>query len=341
MSDAVYSDPAVLQRLAWSLGQYEGRAREGLSSAALARSRVEETVQQALRARRAAFDQAQADYAAALARQAEARARAAEWQAQAAMASEQGLSVGACPIVIPDTRVERAALEAAEHRLAQAKRASELLARASGEYGRAHSRFEQSLAVVAGECRAELGALAQRLDIYLAAQLAAQQAWAAEASALVRGSGSAGGASSSGAAAGRPGGGGGSACGFDQPAGFPAGIVMVPVSAIVGTPPSSTRADYSWDDLAWAHDAFNRVIRPGVARGMGADDFALRDAREGRMGMRSYSDTFAGFFRADTCIQLEPVGDGTFTIANGRHRVHSARMTGIDFVPASIAGGTP
>lgn len=126
-----------------------------------------------------------------------------------------------------------------------------------------------------------------------------------------------------------------------QPAGFPSDVVLVPLSLIDDSDSGVTgSADFgkgfSPADLEWAHEAFIRVIMPGVASGATLDDFRARDQREGRMGTRSYADTYSGFF-GDSKILLDSHGS-SFTVGNGYHRSWVARSMGLDAVPAEVSG---
>lgn len=125
-----------------------------------------------------------------------------------------------------------------------------------------------------------------------------------------------------------------------QPAGFPADVVMVPLSHIndsdsVVHGPGDFGKGYTAADLEWAHEAFISVIMPGVAKGLSKEDFRLRDQREGRVGARSFADTYAGFFE-DSKIRLE-ISGGHFAVSNGYHRIWVARHMGLDAVPAKVS----
>jgi hypothetical protein len=124
------------------------------------------------------------------------------------------------------------------------------------------------------------------------------------------------------------------------PAALPDGWEMVPLERIDTSGSGVTGAEsfgkgYSPADLAWAYDALEHVILPGLANGQGPDDFAARDQAEGRVGTRSYSDTYSGFF-ADSAIRLEPRADGSFGVANGYHRIWVAQQLGLGAVPGRV-----
>jgi len=117
---------------------------------------------------------------------------------------------------------------------------------------------------------------------------------------------------------------------------------MVPLSLIDDSDSGVTgSADfgkgYSPADLEWAHEAFVSVVMPGVASGATLDDFRARDQREGRMGTRSYADTYSGFFDRNHAIALDASGSN-YTVANGYHRIWVARGMGLDAVPARVSG---
>ncbi|WP_156465850.1 MULTISPECIES: hypothetical protein [unclassified Rathayibacter] len=94
---------------------------------------------------------------------------------------------------------------------------------------------------------------------------------------------------------------------------------------------------YSPQDLEWALNAFVDVVVPTVAAGGTIDDLRARDAAEGRMGTRSYSDTYSGFLDGDA-IKLDGVS-GSFEVKNGYHRIWVARRMGLDSIPARVNDG--
>jgi len=119
------------------------------------------------------------------------------------------------------------------------------------------------------------------------------------------------------------------------------GIREVPISQIDTSDREITEGDfgkgYSPDDLKWALNALEEVVLPALAAGHGRDYFAGRDAAEGRMGTRSYSDTYSGFFSDDNAIRLA-WSEGRYHVENGYHRIWLARQTGRSHVPARVVG---
>lgn len=185
-------------------------------------------------------------------------------------------------------------------------------------------RFRTALDTIGQQVQRELTRAGDTLDVYL---------WSSPAG---RGSsGSSGAGMRSGSASSVQGG-----PSLSQPAGFPAGVVMVPLS-LINDSESQVSGDadfgkgYSPADLEWAFEAFISVIMPGVAKGLTLDDFRVRDQREGRIGTRSYADTYSGFF-GDSKITLDANGS-TLTVANGYHRIWVASM-GLESVPAKVGG---
>lgn len=122
--------------------------------------------------------------------------------------------------------------------------------------------------------------------------------------------------------------------------GFPSDIVMVPLGMIRDSDPvvgpQDFSGDYSSSKLEWSHEAFSKVVAPGVGRGLTIEDFRARDAAEGRVGTASYANTYDGFFGSDAIV-LGRVGD-SFDVANGRHRIWVARQMGLAAVPARLVG---
>jgi hypothetical protein len=132
---------------------------------------------------------------------------------------------------------------------------------------------------------------------------------------------------------------GATAVGLCPIAGAPREFAELPLDIIDDeggvTGPESFQKGYSPDDLAWAFQALHEVVAPAMAEGMGADYFADRDRVEGRMGCRSYADTYSGFFGGDA-IRVSQRPDGRWEVENGRHRIWVARRMGLDAVPGWV-----
>lgn len=129
--------------------------------------------------------------------------------------------------------------------------------------------------------------------------------------------------------------------GFVTAPGLPVGFALVPL-ALIDQNASTVHgvADfqkgYSPDDLAWAFEAFQHVVLPALAAGKSTDYFRDLDQRGGLQGTRSYSMTHSQFLGAGDAIRLNLQPNGTFTIANGQHRVWVASRYGIAHVPARV-----
>jgi hypothetical protein len=129
--------------------------------------------------------------------------------------------------------------------------------------------------------------------------------------------------------------------GLRHPAGLPAGFAMVPLSLIDQSSNAVTGSQdfgkgYSPQDLAWALQAFNDVVLPGLAAGATADTFRQRDAAARFQGTHSYSMTHSQFLSAGDAICLNRLPDGRYSIANGQHRIWVAGQYGFTHVPAWI-----
>lgn len=217
-----------------------------------------------------------------------------------------------------DCSGEARAVELAAAALADAERASRMAERAIREFHGPRARFRREVESHVTGGRRLLTLMAEDLAAYLAV-------------------------ASGGTAGVSLGGGGGSPTTADAPAssGLPDGWAMVPLAAIDVsgsgvTGPESFGKGYSPEDLTWAFEALHEVVLPAVGQGLGTDYFRSRDQAEGRMGTRSYADTYSGFFGRDNAIKLEPRGDGTYEVGNGYHRVWVAQRLGLDSVPGLI-----
>lgn len=121
--------------------------------------------------------------------------------------------------------------------------------------------------------------------------------------------------------------------------GLPDGFALVQIEAInTSENPVTGRSDFkkgfSPEDLAWAHEALLDVVLPSLAAGKGIEYLRERDQAEGRIGTRSYADTYSGFF-GDASIKLEWTG-GSFNVTNGRHRIWVAQEIGVDTIVAKV-----
>ena len=123
--------------------------------------------------------------------------------------------------------------------------------------------------------------------------------------------------------------------------GMPDGWEDVPLAAVDDSDSGVTGAEsfgkgYSPEDLTWAFGALHEVVLPAMARGKGLDYFRERDHAEGRIGSRSYADTYHGFFGKGSAIKLDRRADGRYGVGNGYHRIWVAKRMGLSSVPGWI-----
>lgn len=216
---------------------------------------------------------------------------------------------------------EVAGVDRARARLETVYSVAAELRSATAQHDGAARRFASALESISQAAQRDLGRAAGDLDVYLGRSHGSPTRAGAASPVSDRAAAGAG--------------------SLSRPAGFPEGVHLVPLAMIDD---SDTRIRgvedfsefYTPADLEWAHEAFQSVIKPGVAAGATVDDFRARDQREGRMGARSYEMTFAGFFGTDA-IKLSPAGS-KLEVNNGYHRIWVARQMGLDAVPARVAG---
>ena len=219
-----------------------------------------------------------------------------------------------------------AAVDTAKQHLEEMYAVARDIAELGAQYQPVTRRFSAALNTLGQQAQRELTRAGDTLDIYLGSSPGGRGATGSHAG------GSPSSPTSSSAS--------GPASSLIQPVGFPTDVVMVPLSLIDDSDSHVNGAEdfgkgYTPADLEWAHEAFVGVIVPGVAKGLSLDDFRARDQREGKMGTRSYADTYSGFF-GDSKITLDASGSN-FTVVNGYHRVWVARNMGLDAVPAKVA----
>ncbi|GAA4535190.1 hypothetical protein [Pseudonocardia xishanensis] len=226
----------------------------------------------------------------------------------------------------PEARctAEQARVVQEQHGLEVARRAVSMAERAVRDLAASRVRFRSEAAALITPGRTMTSVKGAELEAYLS-------------SVGLRAVASAGpGSSSAGpVSAQRPSGGGGRDIG-----GLPEGFELVALD-LVDVPDPVTGRDqfgkgYSPEDMAWAFSAFDDVVLPALRAGEGSEYFASLDAAEGRMGTRSYSDTYSGFLGSDAIV-LEARPGGRYELSeNGRHRFWVAQQTGRPTVPALV-----
>lgn len=211
----------------------------------------------------------------------------------------------------------RRAVEQARERLQRCQQAMRLVEQANARLVSSQARYSREMLAASREGQALLAAAASDLGVYLGT-LYGDQGGSAAVSAPV------------------------GALSIAPVPGAPAGYASVPL-ALIDTATNSTVTGresfgkgYSPDDLAWAYETLREVVLPAMSAGHGLDYFQARDQAEGRMGVRSYTDTFLGFFGDNNAIRLERQADGTFRVGNGFHRIWVAQQLGFSAIPAKI-----
>lgn len=290
----------AVEQLAEDLVSYETRADQALLTLRRAHVRIMREVDEVVGVRRRVLDRAQAELDNCL-----------------------GTEERQCD-------VERGAVRRAAESL---ERARTVRSRVAGELASLDgpvTTFRSAVGLIGVEARRSLTVIGADLATYLgAAGPPGRSAGAGPASSSGATTGSAAGSG----AVERP--------GVVHHAWMPPGFAMVSLSLIDDgddgvTSESEFGKNYTPRDLEWAHHAFLDVVAPTLGAGMGIDDLRARDAAEGRVGTRSYADTYSGFL-SDSAIKLDADGDG-FRVLNGRHRIWVARRLGLREVPARVRG---
>lgn len=211
----------------------------------------------------------------------------------------------------------RRAAEQARERLQRCQQAVRLVEQANARYVSSQARYSREMLAASREGQALLAAAASDLGVYLGTI-----------------NGVAGGSAATSVPV--------DALRIASVPGAPAGYASVPLG-LIDTATNSTVTGsesfgkgYSPDDLAWAYQTLREQVLPAMSAGHGLDYFQARDQAEGRMGARSYTDTFLGFFGDDNAIRLERQADGTFRVGNGFHRLWVAQQLGLDAIPAKV-----
>ena len=242
--------------------------------------------------------------------------RREESQTAAALAACQQSPEGNC-----SAAAER--LRRAQLRVRAAERAASATSQAAARFEPARQRFVRAIHTASGQAHGNLIRHDGRLRSYLAGTALAGSSGLGDGAAAGQTSGS------------------GSGTELVQPAGAPDGFVLVPLGLIDTsggthvTGPESFTKGYSVADLSWSFDALDEVVLPGLAAGRDLDYFRARDQAEGRMGTRSYSDTYSGWLGGDA-VRVSRQADGSFAVQNGYHRIWVARQAGRGDVLAQL-----
>lgn len=211
----------------------------------------------------------------------------------------------------------RRAVEQARERLQCCQQAMQLVEQANARLVSSQARYSREMLAASREGQALLAAAASDLGVYLGMSF-----------------GDTGGSAALSAPSSAP--------SIAPVPGAPAGYASVPLALIDASTNSTVTGrgsfgkGYSPEDLSWAYTTLREQVLPAMSAGHGLDYFQARDQAEGRMGARSYTDTFLGFFGDNNAIRLERQADGTFRVGNGFHRIWVAQQLGLDTIPAKI-----
>lgn len=313
MSRGARVDPQAVVKLAVDLQSHSRTAHETCASASATASRVAAEIAAIVDRRRGHVRQAEQDYRYCTARNLDD--------------------------AVPDCTVEARALASAVDSLECAQNAMRRFSRAQEAFSQSTHTYRSTISACHDEARSKLTQIAQDLEIYERFSLTLGRTGASQSSYGLAGKGD--GASGAGSATGdqassTPAG----DTAVIYPAGVPDGYGLIPLSRIVPddsiTGPESFKMDSPPGDLEWAFTALNNVVLPALALGKSAEYFADRDSREGRVGNRSYSATFSGFFGQDECPRFSIADNGRIDVANGRHRVWVASHLNLQHIPGFV-----
>ncbi len=98
--------------------------------------------------------------------------------------------------------------------------------------------------------------------------------------------------------------------------------------------PEDPRGD-SYAQIAAGVHKLEDTVRPGVAAGMGREDFQALDQAQGLDPVTNgYTKTYDSFYGSDP-VTLAKIGD-RYEVDKGRHRLFVAKNEGLDSIPARV-----
>jgi hypothetical protein len=87
-----------------------------------------------------------------------------------------------------------------------------------------------------------------------------------------------------------------------------------------------------------------KQMQPTIEQGATVDTFDEWD-RANQIGhyspdqyVRGYVDVYHTYYDGSEPVALEPKGDGTYDVINGRHRIYAVHQAGLKTIPARIVG---
>ncbi|TXI54019.1 hypothetical protein [Mycolicibacterium mageritense] len=117
-------------------------------------------------------------------------------------------------------------------------------------------------------------------------------------------------------------------------------LVLVPIARCVDDQRVTSEADFvriSPGDARWAVTELYRQILPRMGNGGDLTSrLSASDAGAGRSGNRSLHATYTGFFHEEHRVKVTELADGGYDVANGAHRIWTARQLGMTHIPAAV-----
>ena len=124
----------------------------------------------------------------------------------------------------------------------------------------------------------------------------------------------------------------------------PSGTSNIPLEQINPTDvnaPSDFKSPEQYAGMSREADMLKQM-QPTVEQGGDVETFHNWD-KANQIGhyshnkyVRGYADVYHTYYDGNELIALEPKGDGTYDVINGRHRVYACREAGLKTVPAKI-----
>ncbi|WP_370895063.1 hypothetical protein [Janibacter sp. GXQ6167] len=87
------------------------------------------------------------------------------------------------------------------------------------------------------------------------------------------------------------------------------------------------------EDVAYAVNAWNDEIAPGIAAGATREDFAAYDQEHGLEGQRQLAGVYDYMLGGDAIKSGGEREDGSLDVTGGRHRLEQARLNGVQYLP--------
>lgn len=87
------------------------------------------------------------------------------------------------------------------------------------------------------------------------------------------------------------------------------------------------------EDIAYAVNAWNDQVAPGIAAGATREDFAAYDREHGLDGHRQLAGVYDYMLGGDAIKSGGERAGGLFDVTGGRHRLQQARLNGVAYLP--------